>query len=220
MNTETYPLGSKIRFEFPARKTSFPPRIKRFFIATTARSRTPARSPGMTADKPDPSGAKRPRLQQQAAEGVAGPTSRICMGEVPNSACLLIGDEGQNLFARRLRRTVLHQTHGRGKKFVHYKKYPDVGQTSRRPFRATISRATAISSIIWNGSRRSRRASRKTATRDSRSPRNSRKSCCSAASRCARARRLEWDGPNMVAKNCPEAAPFIKRDNRVPWALA
>lgn len=31
---------------------------------------------------------------------------------------------------------------------------------------------------------------------------------------------IEWDGPNMVARNCPEAAPFIKRENRPGWALA
>jgi len=33
-------------------------------------------------------------------------------------------------------------------------------------------------------------------------------------------KKIEWDGPNMRARNCPEAAPFIKRDNRAPWALA
>jgi hypothetical protein len=33
-------------------------------------------------------------------------------------------------------------------------------------------------------------------------------------------KKLEWDGPNMVAKNCPEAAQFIKRDYRAPFVLA
>jgi hypothetical protein len=33
-------------------------------------------------------------------------------------------------------------------------------------------------------------------------------------------KKLEWDGPNMRAKNCPEAAPFIKRDNRDGWIMA
>jgi hypothetical protein len=32
--------------------------------------------------------------------------------------------------------------------------------------------------------------------------------------------KIEWDGPNMVAKNCPQAAPFIKRTNRAGWKLA
>jgi len=31
---------------------------------------------------------------------------------------------------------------------------------------------------------------------------------------------IEWDGPNMVAKNCPEAAQYVKRDNRSGWNLA
>ncbi len=33
-------------------------------------------------------------------------------------------------------------------------------------------------------------------------------------------KKIEWDGPNMVATNCPEAAPFIKRENRPGWALS
>ena len=32
--------------------------------------------------------------------------------------------------------------------------------------------------------------------------------------------KIEWDGPKMIAKNCPEAAPFIKRENRSGWALS
>ena len=33
-------------------------------------------------------------------------------------------------------------------------------------------------------------------------------------------KKLEWDGPAMVATNCPEAAPFIKRENRAGWKMA
>ena len=32
--------------------------------------------------------------------------------------------------------------------------------------------------------------------------------------------KLEWDGPNMRALNCPEAAQFVKRENRAGWTLA
>ena len=32
--------------------------------------------------------------------------------------------------------------------------------------------------------------------------------------------KIEWDGPNMRATNCPEAAQFIKRDNRAGWVLS
>ena len=30
-------------------------------------------------------------------------------------------------------------------------------------------------------------------------------------------KKLEWDGPKMLAKNAPEAAPFIRRENRKGW---
>ena len=33
-------------------------------------------------------------------------------------------------------------------------------------------------------------------------------------------KKLDWDGEKMKAKNCPEAAPFIKRNNRAGWAMA
>jgi hypothetical protein len=32
--------------------------------------------------------------------------------------------------------------------------------------------------------------------------------------------KIEWDGPNLRATNCLEAARFIKRDNRAGWKLA
>ncbi|NQT87078.1 Gfo/Idh/MocA family oxidoreductase [bacterium] len=32
-------------------------------------------------------------------------------------------------------------------------------------------------------------------------------------------RSIEWDGPNMTAKNTPEAAPLIKPQPRAPWRL-
>ncbi len=33
-------------------------------------------------------------------------------------------------------------------------------------------------------------------------------------------KKLEWDGPNMRAKNAPEAAQFVKREYRTGWKLA
>ena len=32
--------------------------------------------------------------------------------------------------------------------------------------------------------------------------------------------KIEWDGPKMVAKNCPQAEPFIRRQYRSGWALS
>ena len=29
--------------------------------------------------------------------------------------------------------------------------------------------------------------------------------------------RMEWDGPNMISPNCPEAARFVRRENRAGW---
>ena len=32
--------------------------------------------------------------------------------------------------------------------------------------------------------------------------------------------KIEWDGPNMRATNCPAAAQFVKRENRAGWVLS
>lgn len=29
--------------------------------------------------------------------------------------------------------------------------------------------------------------------------------------------RMEWDGPNMLSPNCPEASKFVRRQNRPGW---
>ena len=33
-------------------------------------------------------------------------------------------------------------------------------------------------------------------------------------------KKIEWDAHKMEAKNCPEAAQFIKRQDRTGWALS
>jgi len=33
------------------------------------------------------------------------------------------------------------------------------------------------------------------------------------------AKKIEWDGPNMKATNCPEAEQYIKREYRKGWSL-
>jgi hypothetical protein len=32
-------------------------------------------------------------------------------------------------------------------------------------------------------------------------------------------RKIEWDGPNMIARNAPEAAQLIRREYRKGWSL-
>ena len=38
------------------------------------------------------------------------------------------------------------------------------------------------------------------------------------ALRVGEGRRMEWDGPNMTSPNLPEAAQFVKRNNRAGWS--
>ena len=37
------------------------------------------------------------------------------------------------------------------------------------------------------------------------------------ATRVGEGVRMDWDGPNMLSPNCPQAARFVKRDARTGW---
>ena len=88
MNNETYPLGSKIRFEFPARKTEVAAAHKTFFHRhDTLVARLPSRSGGMTA------ASRRPTKARDGHDGsnkppqdVYGGHRRSCSAKCPTAA--------------------------------------------------------------------------------------------------------------------------------------
>ena len=139
-------------------------------------------------------------------------------GEIPNSACLLIGDQGtlfspddygEQFFIR-----LTGEPH-----YVHYKKHP---ATRTVPFwvpRNTIKGSSDFKQHQeWIAAIKAGRPEQ----------------CFSRFAIGAQlteimllgcvslrvGKKLDWDGPNMVATNAPEAAQFIKRENRPGWTLA
>ena len=52
------------------------------------------------------------------------------------------------------------------------------------------------------------------------SPENPNKPMGGVALRSGVGHKLDWDGPNMRATNAPEAAQFVKRQNRKGWEMA
>jgi hypothetical protein len=208
MNQETYPLGSKIVFTFPAARHHL---LGHRHVELTWYD-------GGQRDATAPHGHdfsnKPPRELLTDIEDL--------LGEVPNSACLLIGDKGK-IFSPDDYGEDFFVKGNDDKKFVHYKKSPAVESIPQ-----TIPR-NEFGSAKHGDSDHKQHLEWIAAIKE-----NNPQKCYSRFEIAAQlteimllgcvalraGRKIEWDGPNMVAKNCPEAAPFIKRENRSGWALA
>ncbi len=213
MNKETYPIGSKIHFKFPARsnkgnKSSDSPVSLWWYD-------------GGQVDATKPNGHdfsnKPPKELLKDIE--------VFRGEVPNSACLIVGengtifspdDYGQQFFVKLKN----------DEKYVSYSKHPEVEKIPQ-----TIERNQFKPDATSKGSGDDLRHHMEWINAiKANKPQN----CYSRFEIAAQlteimllgcvalqvGKKLDWDGEKMKAKNCPEAAPFIKRNNRAGWAMA
>ncbi len=221
-NGETYPLASRIRFEFPARGGV----TQRFEKGAQALIAKPAGSgPGAMpplkfwwydGGKPDPNG-------RGGHDGSNKPSKEITAdvetfrGEVPGSGCLIIGDNGK-IFSPDDYGTQFFIKLNDEEKFTFYRRHPAVEPIPetlpRNPFQGD---ADARHHREWLQ-----------AIRD-----NKPEMCYSRFEIAAYlteimllgcialrvGKPLQWDGPNMRAKNVPEAAQFVKRENRAGWIV-
>ena len=197
INKESYPLKSKIRFQFPARENLVPVTFWWFDGGNP---------------KPD---------NPYAHDGNNKPPTTITadveamMGSVPGSGCILVGDKGKifspddygaNFFVK----LTDDKEFVASKNSAAVKAIPQTiprnafqGDTDKRhhlewiagckggptPY-SNFDVAAYLTEIILLG-------------------------CVAMRT----GKKLEWDGPNMRATNAPEAAEYIKRDNRKGWAL-
>ena len=195
MNGETYPKGSKIRFQFPARKSGsqeFAPLTLWWYDG-----RNPAAGQHDGSNKP--------------AEDLTADI-KVFRGEVPGSGCLLIGDKGK-IFSPDDYGSQFFIKRKDEDKFTHYQKHEAAIAVAR-----TVPRSPGGHAKEWISAIKA----------------NKPQDCYSRFAIGAQlteimllgcvalrvGKKIEWDGPNMKALNCPEAAPFIKRDNRPGWNLA
>ena len=211
---ETYPLSSKIRFEFPKRKFSQPAAHPSLFHHRDTRNFDPCTLWWYDGGKPQEGtrgghdGSNKPPVEL-TADLVA------FRGEVPGSGCLLIGDEG-TLFSPDDYGTEFFIKLKGESKFTHYKKHPAV---------ALIPQATPLNA--FKGAADFRQHQEWLAAIKSGRPQD----CYSrfdiggrlaeimllgcVALRTGKA--LQWDGPNLQVTNVPEAAQYIRRTNRTGW---
>jgi hypothetical protein len=217
MNRETYPLGSKIRFEFPARTATVPSTHKTLFHRSDQLFFSPVTFTWYDGGRPD---AKAPHGHDFSNKPPKELLADIIalQGEVPDSACLLIGENGQ-IFSPDDYGEEFFIKQNDDKKFIHYKKHPAVPAIPQ-----TIPRN------LFKGDADHRHHLEWLAAIKANKP----EACYSRFEIGAQlteimllgcvalraGQKIEWDGPNMTALNCPEAAPFIRRENRPGWVLS
>jgi hypothetical protein len=218
-NDESYPLCSKIRFEFPARKTEVPAANKSLFHRHDVIEQSPITlwwyDGGQPSSDPKARGGhdgsnKPPRELTADIEAM--------LGEIPGSGCLLVGDKGTLFSPDDYGEQFFVKLAGE-KKFTHFKKHP-----------AVISIPQVIPRNLFKGDNDQRQHLEWIAAIKENKP----ELCYSRFAIGAQlteimllgcvslraGKKIEWDGPNMTATNAPEAAQFIKRQNRDGWTLA
>ena len=197
INTESYPLKSKIRFEFPAREGLVPVTFW-WYDGGNPRPDNPYEHDGNNKPPED-----------------ATVAIREARDKVPGSGCLLIGDKGQLFSPDDYGAQFFIKMHDE-KELVDGKNHEAVkaippriernehkGGTDERhhlewiaackggkPGYSNFDIAAYLTEIILLG-------------------------CVALRT----GKKLEWDGPNMRATNAPEAARFIRRTPRKGWTL-
>ena len=217
MNKESYPVGSRIRFEFPARKASIPLEHPHLFHHHRTLEQDAVTLHWYDGGQPAPKLRGGHDLSNKPPIELTADIIAL-LGEVPDSGCLLIGDRG-TVFSPDDYGTSFFVKLKDDPKFIHYTKHPALAQYPERIPRNPNGKNNVLAHAQeWL-----------TAVKE-----NKPELCYSRfeiASHlteimllgCVSLRvgkKIEWDGPKMVAKNCPEAEPFIKRENRSGWFLS
>jgi hypothetical protein len=219
MNHETYPLGSKIRFEFPERTTKIPAANKSLFHRHDKLAQSPCTFTWYDGGQPDASAPNGHDFSNKPPKELLADIEAL-QGEVPNSACLLIGDGGK-IFSPDDYGEQFFIKLNDDKKFVHYKKHPaasleKIPQTIRRnPFPGDNDKRHHLE---WIDAIKQGRPELCYSRFDITAKLTEIMLLGCVSLRVGK--KLEWDGPNMRATNCPEAAPYIKRENRAGWKLS
>jgi hypothetical protein len=217
MNRESYPIGSKIRFDFPRRKAHIPLEHPHLFHHTRKIERDAVTLWWYDGGQSDPADRDgHDHTNKPSAELTADILPLL--GEIPDSGCMLIGDLGTVFAPDDYGARFFVKLKG-DEKLLHYTKHPAMAQYPERIPRNRYGKdGKPDHAQEWL-----------VAVKE-----NKPEICYSSFDIAARlteimllgcvslraGQKIEWDGPKMVAKNCPQAAQFIRRQDRSGWALS
>ena len=220
MNKESYPVGSKIRFDFPKRKAHIPLEHPHLFHHDRKIEHDAVTLWWYDGGKPDPTARGGHDLSNKPPAEVTADIVAL-RGNVPDSGCLLVGDGGKVFSPDDYGTSFFVKLKG-DQKFLDYTEHPAMAQYPERIPRNHYGKPGG-SSVFAHAQEWL------VAVKE-----NKPEICYSRFDIAARlteimllgcvslraGQKIEWDGPKMVAKNCPQAAQFIRRQDRSGWALS
>lgn len=220
INRETYPLASTIRFRFPARgKLSATHQKGAERLVARWEDSSPALLPPVTlwwydGGKPKPDDPYRHDGSNKPPRDITADVE-VFRGEVPARGCLVIGEKAQ-LFSPDDYGTQFFVKFADDKKFVFHQKHPATAAVPqsipRNPFEGDTDKRHHLE---WIAAIKENKPERCYSSFDFAADLAESMLLGCVALRAGK--KLEWDAAAMRATNAPEAARFVKRDNREGW---
>jgi predicted dehydrogenase len=217
INKESFPIGSKIRFAFPKRKGRIPVEHPSLFHHYRKIEHDPLTLWWYDGGQPNPTARGGHDLTNKPPAELTADILAL-QGKVPDSGCLFIG-EGGTVFSPDDYGTNFFVKLKGEEKFTQYLTHPAMAHYPERiPRNRNSGNLVLAHAQEWL-----------TAVKE-----NKPEMCYSRFDVGARlteimllgcvslrtGQKIEWDGPKMVAKNCPQAAPYIRRQDRSGWMLS
>jgi predicted dehydrogenase len=197
-NGDSYPLSSRIRFEFPARGAAVPATTLWWYDGGKPKTGDPYR-------------------HDESCKPAKEVTALVAAfrGEVPRSGCLIIGEKGQ-VFSPDDYGSEFFVKLNDEKEFLSYKNHPAVKEIPqsipRNQFRSSDGQHPE-----WIAAIKENKPDLCYSRFDIAAELTEIMLLGCVAIRCGK--KIEWDSAAMRATNASEAAHFIKRENRAGWTL-
>ena len=204
LTKDSYPIKSKIRFQFPARENGLGPVTFRWYDGGN-RNPNASRSPYHDGNNKPPA--------EVTADMLSIVDRLTTNGQIPGSGCLMIGDKGQ-IFSPDDYGTQFYLKLKDDKAFINGAGHPAAKEIpvtiERNPFSGGSAHHQEWIAACKGGK-----------------PGYSNFDIAAYLTEimvlgCVAMRagkKLEWDGPNMLAKNAPEASQFVHPEFRKGWEL-
>ena len=217
MNTESYPVGSKIRFSFPRRKGHIPVEHPHLFHHSKTVDHDAVTLWWYDGGQPDEALRGGHDLSNKPPAEVTADIVAL-QGKLPDSGCLLIGDGGTVFSPDDYGTNFFIKLKGE-EMFVNYLKHPAMARFPERIPRNLHPGTTVVAhGQEWLAAVKANKPDMCYSRFDitARLAEIMLLGCVSLRA----GQKIEWDGPKMVATNCPQAAQFIRRQNRSGWVLS
>jgi len=219
MNKESFPVGSKIRYAFPKRTGHIPLEHPSFFHRSRKVEHDPMTLWWYDGGQPDPSAPDGHDFSNKPPAELTADIVAL-LGEIPRSGCLLIGDAGTVFSPDDYGTSFFVKLKGE-EKFLHYTKHPAMAKYPERIPRNPYGNKKGAGGVLahaqeWLVAIKENKPETCYSRFDIATPLTEIMllGCLSLRT----GQKIEWDGHK--AKNCPEAAQFIRRQDRSGWALS